>query len=441
MQERKTVQHMKTVLQGIANKSGTAKPGYKFGGLYRLLNEVNLKQCFFELRKDAAVGVDNVSYREYKANLHENVESLVKRLCNKGYHAQNVRRKYIPKGGGKLRPLGIPAIEEKMLQKLVSKILEAIFEGEFLDSSYGYRPKVGAKDAVKEITRKLHFGNFGYVVEADIKGFFDNLDHEWMLRMLEERINDRPFIKLINKWLKAGILEEDGNIINPITGTPQGGIVSPVLANVYLHFALDIWFEKIIKPKCEGTAMMARYADDFICTFQYDRDAKVFYNILADRLKKFNLEVAPEKTKIIRFTRQDTSGKSRFDFLGFEFSWGLSRKGKPFVKKRTSRKKLRGSIASFKEWIKVNRHKRITALMKTLGRKLRGYYNYYGVIGNSESLKSFYKSATDLLFKWLNRRSQRKSYNWKGFLEMIKYFQIPRPRIMERGPTSQLSFL
>ena len=246
-----------------------------------------------------------------------------------------------------MRPLGIPAIEDKQLQVAVKRILEAIYEQDFLRCSYGYRPGVGALDAVDKLTIKLQFGRYNFVVEADIKGFFDNVDHEWVIRMLEERIDDRPFLRLIKKWLKAGILEPDGKVIHPATGTPQGGIVSPILANVYLHYVLDLWFHKVVKKYCRGEACLIRYADDFVCAFQYQEDAERFYRVLGKRLGKFGLELSAEKTRVMKFSRDHQPGKTSFDFLGFEFRWGTDRGGRPHLKRRTSRKKLRRSLRNF----------------------------------------------------------------------------------------------
>ncbi len=316
-----------------------------------------------------------------------------------------------------------------MLQFAVAKILEAIYEEDFLDVSYGYRPRTGPQEAVRELTRKLQFGRFSHIVEADIKSFFDNIDHHWMIRMLEERIDDRAFLRLIQKWLKAGILDTCGEVIHPATGTPQGGIVSPILANVYLHYALDLWFEKRIKRECNGEALITRYADDFVCAFQYQQDAELFYQQLNERLGKFGLEVCPEKTRILLFSRSMLRQSGTFDFLGFEFRRAISRKFKSIVRRRTSRKKLRASIAAFTEWIKKNRNKKISKLMTTLRTKYRGYWNYYGVIGNYGSLKTFYYRTRRILFKWLNRRSQRLSYNWAGFGDLLNQFLIPAPKI------------
>jgi len=425
---------MPTFLQGIAKKA-QEQPKHRFGNLYELLNEAFLKECWRDIRKGAAYGVDRVSAQDYEQNLDENIRGLVERLKRKQYRAKLVRRQYIPKGDGKLRPLGIPAVEDKLLQLAVTRILQAIYEQDFLRCSYGYRPNVGALDAVDWLTVKLQFGRYNFVVEADIKGFFDNIDHDWMMRMLEERIEDGAFLRLVKKWLKAGVLDTDGQVLHPVTGTPQGGIISPILANVYLHYALDLWFHRVVKPRCRGEACLIRYADDFVCAFQHQAEAERFYQELGQRLGKFGLELSASKTRVIPFSQRQALGKTGFDFLGFEFRWGKDRAGKPHLKRRTSRKRMRDSLKRFTEWCKEKCRCSQKDLFRELNAKLRGYYNYYGVNGNSRSLNEFYTSAMRILFTWLNRRSQRRSYNWAGFRELLQHFQVKRPRIVGRPKT------
>ena len=268
------------------------------------------------------------------------------------------------------------------------------------------------------------------MVEADIKGFFNAINHDLLMDMLARRIDDRPFLKLIRKWLKAGILETDGQVIHPSMGTPQGGSVSPILANIYLHNVLDVWFEEIVRTRCIGHAYLCRFADDFVCAFQNGNDAQRFYRALIQRLACFGLEVAEDKTQIIEFSHCKALAKTKFDFLGFEFRWYVGWKRKPLLKRRTSRIKLRASLANFKSWFKKYSGLPKEILFAKLNRKLLGYYNYYGVTGNSQSLSSFVYHVTKLLYKWLNRRSQRKSYNWIGFNELLNYFGIAKPRIL-----------
>jgi RNA-directed DNA polymerase len=420
---------MQTSLEGIAKKA-KERPEYRFRNLYTMLNEEFLKECWGDIRKDAAYGVDRVSAEEYEENLDENIGNLVNRLKQKRYRAKLVRRKYIPKGDGRMRPLGIPATEDKLLQLAVARILEAIYEQDFLRCSYGYRPNVGPLDAVDKLTIKLQFGRYNWVVEADIKGFFDNIDHDWMVRMLEERVDDKAFVRLIKKWLKAGVLDTDGQVLHPVTGTPQGGIVSPILANVYLHYALDLWFHKVVKPRCRGEACLIRFADDFVAAFQYQEEAERFYSQLGQRLEKFGLELSAEKTRTIRFQRNQSA--TSFDFLGFEFRWGKDRAGKPHLKRRTARKKLEKSLKQFTEWCKQNRHLKLRELFRILNAKLRGYYNYYGVNGNYESLSEFFYRGMRILLKWLRRRSQRYRLNWRKFGELLDRYKVERPRIVGR---------
>ena len=437
MRTRRADIHMPTSLRGIANRARKDKKA-RFQNLYRLLNENNLRMCFYELRKDAAVGVDKVTFREYEKDLGKNLKDLVSRLKRKRYRAKMVRRKYISKANGKKRPLGIPALEDKLLQQACANILSAIYEEDFLDCSWGYRPGRGTQKASRELSNALHRGKFGWVVEADIRGFFDHLSHDWMLKMLEQRVDDGAFIRMINKWLKAGVLEEDGKVLHPATGTPQGGIISPVLANIYLHYALDLWFEKVIKPECGGECYMIRYADDFVCAFRYKNDAERFEKNLSSRLQKFELELAEEKTKTLRFSRFGGRENGTFSFLGFQYRWVKRRSGKRGVQRRTSPKKKRTSISNFQQWIRENRHKPLKKIMATACRKFRGYWNYYGVIGNMADLSHVFYECVNLLFKWLNRRSQKRSYTWKGFADMIKHYQVPPPRITEKYPERQM---
>ena len=425
---------MSTFLQGIAKKA-REQPKHRFGNLYELLDEAYLRECWGEIRKDAAYGVDQVSAEAYEQQLEENIHDLVARLKGKRYRAKRVKRHYIPKGDGKLRPLGIPAVEDKLLQRAVARILEAIYEQDFLRCSYGYRPNIGALDAVDKLTIKLQFGRYHVVVEADIKGFFDNIQHDWVIRMLEERLEDGALLRLIRKWLKAGGLDTNGQVLHPATGTPQGGVISPILANVYLHYALDLWFQKVVKPRGRGEACRIRDADDFVAAFQYQAEADRFYQELGPRLGKFGLEMAADKTRVISFSHRPPRGFTSFDFLGLEFRWGTDRGGKPHLKRRTARKKLWNSITRFTAWCRETCRSRVRDVCRDLNVKLRGYYRYYGVHGNSPSLQQFFHHAMRILFKWLNRRSQRRSYTWAGFTELLRHFRVERPRLVGRPKT------
>lgn len=432
-----TEQSWPTFLRAIADKA-RRDPNHRFGDLYRHLNQQSLRASFYLLRKEAASGVDGMTFREYEKNLEANLAKLVERLKSKSYHARLVRRKYIPKGNGKLRPLGIPVLEDKLLQCAVAQILMAIYEADFLPCSYAYRPERGPQQAVRELTDELHWGKHNFVVEADIKGFFDHLQHDPLVALLARRIQDGALLRLIRKWLKAGILEQDGRVVHPELGTPQGGVVSPVLANVYLHYVLDLWFEEVMRKPNRGQSRLFRFADDFVACFEYRHEAAAFERALQKRLAQYGLEVAPEKTKTIRFGRNGGGYNGRFDFLGFEYRWEPDRKGRPTVKRRTARKKLQGAVQRMGEWLRTHRHHKLPELMKTLAAKLRGHWNYYGVIGNSQSLSQYEYQVQGLLYKWLNRRSQKRSYTWKALHKLLERYGVPRAKIVE---TSRKGFV
>ena len=436
--ECKTGEAESTFLRAIANKAQRNKR-HRFVALYRHLNEGLLTGCWSALNKRAASGVDRVVPRVYGQRLAENIRGLVGRLRAGRYRAPPVRRRYIPKGGGKLRPLGIPTTEDKLLQSAVARLLEAIYEADFLPCSYGYRRGVAVHDAVKELDRSLWFGSYRWVVEADIKGFFDHLDHSWLLRMLEQRIGDKTLLRLIAKWLRAGVLEEDGRLIHPDSGTPQGGVISPVLANVYLHYALDLWFEKVVWPRCRGSAKLIRYADDFVVLFEREQDAQAFYAQLEARLGKFGLGVSAEKTRIVRMDRSRREGE--FEFLGFAFRWQRNRRGKTVLARVTARKKLHGALQRFREWIREKYHLRLPQLMREYAAKLRGHYQYYGLSGNGHRLYSYYRQTFRALYKWLNRRSQKRSHDWPSFERLLRRHRIPAPRLVSARPQQrELSF-
>jgi group II intron reverse transcriptase/maturase len=333
---------------------------------------------------------------------------LVQRLKAQRYRAKLDRRCYIPKENGKVRPLGIPALEDKLVPLACAKLLMAIYEQDFLDCSYGYRPGRGAWDAVRDLTFDLQYGTYGYVVEVDVKGFFDHLDHTWLEDMLRVRIDDRAFLRLSRKWLKAGILDTEGHVMHPETGTPQGGTVSPVLANAYLQYALDVWFAKVVKAHCRGEAMLCRDADDWVCAFRYQDDAERFYRVLPKRLAQFNLQVAPEKTRLLRCSRFHPGMQRRFTFLGFAFFWMPDRQGVPRVKRRTARKKLQAACQRITAWIKQHRHLPGREFYRGGSRRLQGHDNDYGLQGNARSLQRFFERARRSVFKWRNRRGGKR---------------------------------
>jgi len=426
-----SVKSMQTSLEGIADKARRNK-AHRFQDLSRLLNEECLIRTYAKLNKSSAPGVDRVTIREYGENLDANVRDLVMRLKRGGYRAKLVRRRNIPKGGGKFRPLGIPVTEDKLLQTAVGDILSAIYEQDFLPSSFGYRPGVSGVGAAKELCARLCFENVNYVVEADIRGYFNNIDHDWMLEMLKQRVDDKAFLRLVNKWLKAGVLEENERVVNPEAGTPQGGSISPILANVYLHYAFDLWFDKSVSKHMRGKASFVRYADDFVCLFQNKEDAERFYAWLPVRLSKFGLELAPDKTRIMHFNCFCLD--AHFDFLGYEFRWRVNRKGKPYIGPQTSLKKMRSTLKDLNQWCRKNRHLGTEKIFKLFNSKLRGHYNYFGVTGNFDRLARFFHRALVILKKWLNRRSQRSRCPWKRFARLLKIFKVERPRIIKKPP-------
>lgn len=427
---------METKLARIA-EIAKEKPKEEFTSLYHYLNEAMLIQCHNEINADKAAGVDDVTKEEYTKDLNGNIKSLVERLKKHSYKPQPVRRVYIPKDNGKeQRPLGIPAYEDKVVQMGLKKILERIYEVDFLDNSYGFRPERNCHDALIELDKRM-MGKTNYIVDADIKGFFDNVSHEWIIKFIGVRIADPNIKRLINKFLKAGVMEE-GNLEPSEAGTPQGGIISPLLANIYLHYALDLWFEKAVKPKLNGEASLVRYADDFVCCFQYKEEANRFYVALKERLAKFGLEIADNKSKIIEFGRfaagnRQVKGVGKpetFDFLGFTHYCSQTRNGKFTVKRKTSKRKFKAKVKAFATWImRIRDKERIQIIFETVKAKLQGHYNYYGISDNYRMIAKYYNKVLKLIFKWLNRRSQRKSFNWEKFNLYLKQNPLPRPAI------------
>lgn len=427
-----------TKLHRIARKARN-EPEFKFTSLFHLMDLELLRGCFARLRGDAAAGVDGKTKADYAEHLEENLANLVERLHRMAYIPQPVRRVYIPKPGSeKGRPLGIPALEDKLVQAGMTRILEQVYEQDFIDDSYGFRPERSCHDALRALSETVESGRIEWIVEADIKGFFDNVDHDWLMTFLEHRIGDKRVCRMVKRFLKAGVLEE-GKMYVGDEGVPQGGSISPILSNIYLHYALDLWFEKAFRKVCIGPARLIRYADDFMACFATQSDAERFRLELSARLARFGLEVEPTKTKVLAFgpnaaKRAKREGKKKaetFDFLGFTHYCSRTRDGKRFRMKRvTARKKLRAKLAAFKQWLKENRAKMTTReLWEKVCTKLRGHYGYYGVTDNSPGIGRFYDEAKRLLFKWLNRRSQRKGMTWERFNLMDERFPLPRPRI------------
>lgn len=428
---------METKLLRIA-QIAKEKPEERFNSLAHHINIETLKKSHNEMANGKAAGNDGETKDEYGKDLENNLKDLIERMKRQAYKPQPVRRVYIPKpGSDKKRPLGIPSYEDKLVQSALAGILNAIYEADFLDSSNGFRPGRGCHQALRELGRIIETKRINYIVDADIKGFFEHVDHEWLIKFLKLRIGDPNIIRLIIRFLKAGVIESGITYDTP-EGTPQGGVISPILANVYLHYVLDLWFEKAIRKWCKGEAHIIRYADDFICCFEHEREAKAFYTMLIERLKQFNLEIAEDKTRILAFGRKalkdsEENGRGKpgtFDFLGFTHYCGKSQKGNFRVKRKTSRKKLRANLTRLQDWLRKNRTVVAKELMKALNRKLQGYYNYYGVTDNSRRLEEYVYQVTRILYKWLNRRSQKKSFNWETFTKnFLRQYPLAKPRI------------
>ena len=409
----------------------------KFVNLYYLMNEEMLLQCFQQLRENKAAGIDKVTKEQYAEKLTANLNELESRLQRMAYRPQPVRRVYIPKAGShKQRPLGIPCLEDKLVHSALAQILGAIYEQDFMENSYGFRPGRSCHDALRELSQTVEREGTNYIAEVDIKGFFDNVEQDWVMKMLGHRIADQRVLRLVKRFLRSGVMEQ-GQLRASEEGVPQGGNISPVLANVYLHYALDLWFEKVYRKSCTGKAKLIRYADDFVVCFQHREDATRFPTALAERLVKFGLEVEPTKTKVLEFGR-DAVRQARargerpgtFDFLGFTHYCSRTKDGKRFRMKRvTSRKKFRAKVVNLKESLKRMRVMPTRWILEQVGRKLRGHYAYYGVTDNHRGLVRFYRETTKLLFKWLNRRSQRRSYQWAEFDQLLQRFPLPSPRV------------
>lgn len=428
-------EEMETKLTRIAEMA-KADPKLRFTSIGHLIHAQALIQSHTEMKSGKATGVDKVTKEMYETNLVANVEGLVKRLKQKSYRPLPARRTYIPKDEKSMRPLGIPAYEDKLVQNALKKILEAIYEQDFMDFSYGFRPRRSMHDALKKITEIIERGKINYVVDVDIKGFFNHVNHEWLMKFLDLRIGDPNIHRLVRRMLKAGI-QEEGEFEPTEEGTPQGSVVSPVLANIYLHYVLDLWFAVAVKKQCRGQAEIVRFADDFVCCFQYKEEAERFFEALRIRLEKFGLSVAEEKTKTIEFGRFAEEDRKRrgegkpktFDFLGFTHYCSKSQKGSFRVKRKTSGKKFKQKIKAMKTWMRSNRHMEQEVFLQTIRSKLRGHYQYYGITDNFRKIQSYYFLTVKLMFKWLNRRSQRRSFVWEKFSEILKDFRLPKPHI------------
>lgn len=398
-----------------------------------------LHEAWRRTRKDGAAGIDGVSAEQYQAALDANLRSLLERFHAGSYRAPAVRRVHIPKGDGeKTRPIGIPTVEDKVLQRAVSMVLEAVYEQDFLACSYGFRPGRSAHQALEALWQGLMDVRGGWVLDIDIQRFFDTLDHRHLRAFLDQRVRDGVLRRAIDKWLKAGVMEA-GLIERPTEGTPQGGVISPLLANIYLHEVLDVWFETEVKPRLSGRAQLIRYADDAVLVFSSERDARRVLEVLPKRLGRYGLVLHPEKTRLVEFRRPrrggpplPQDGPGSFDMLGFTHYWGRSRSGSWVVKKKTASTRLTRAIKATARWCREHRHMEVAEQHATLVQKLRGHYAYYGVTGNMPALSSFREQVRRAWRRWLHRRSQRARMWWTRFEKLLRRFPLPLPRIVHR---------
>ena len=397
-----------------------------------------LREAYARTRKDGATGVDGQTAAEYAAHLEDNLRSLLDHAKSGTYLAPPVRRVHIPKGdGSQTRPIGIPTFEDKVLQRAVAMVLEAVYEQDFLDCSYGFRPGRSAHQALQRLQHEAVCMAGGWVLEVDISKFFDTLDHAHLREILRHRVRDGVLLRLIGKWLNAGVMER-GELSSPAAGTPQGGVISPLLANVYLHEVIDVWFECEVRPRLRGRATLIRYADDIAVVFSCEDDARRVGEVLPKRFAKYGLTLHPDKTRLVEFRRPDLRPPQggdgpglpdTFDLLGFTHFWGLSRKGKWVVKRRTARDRFNRALKRITGWCKLHRHDPVREQWQALSQKLRGHFGYYGITGNYEAIHRFWEKTKHAWRKWLGRRSRRVGMSWDRMDRLLERYRLPSPRI------------
>jgi RNA-directed DNA polymerase len=407
-------------------------------GFTSLAHHIDLRwlyEAYLRTRPDGAPGVDGQTLADYSAHLGDNLQALLDRAKSGTYRAPPVRRVHIPKGtGGDTRPIGIPTFEDKVLQRAVVMVLEAVYEQDFLDCSYGFRPGRSAHQALDALWRQTMGTGGGWVLEVDIRKFFDTLDHAHLRELLGHRIRDGVLLRLIGKWLNAGVLD-DGSLTFPDAGTPQGGVVSPLLANVYLHYVLDVWFERVVKPRLKGRAFLIRYADDFVIGFAREHDARRVLDVLPKRFGQYGLTLHPDKTRLVPFQRppqqdppSDSSERGRpgtFEFLGFTHFWGRSRRGFWVVKRKTAQGRLSRALTTIAQWCRRNRHQPIPVQHQMLSQKLRGHFAYYGITGNSFALSRFRVAVIRIWRKWLARRRRCGFLSWAVLDRLLRRYPLP----------------
>jgi RNA-directed DNA polymerase len=437
MSERPSSVFVSTKQRRIAEIAGKIRDK-PLTSLSHHINQLWLEQAWALTRKDGALGIDEVSAADYETNLEANLKSLLGRLKSGTYHAPPVRRTYIRKADGGERPLGIPTIEDKVLQRAVVMALEPVYEQEFLPYSHGYRKRRGALTAIRALREGLMRVGGGWVYEVDIKSYFDTLDHQHLRSFLDRRVQDGVIRQVIGKWLNAGVVE-NGNWRQTESGSPQGGVISPMLANIYLHEVLDLWYEHEVRPRMKGRTELIRYADDFVIWFEREDDARRIAKVLPKRMEKFGLKVHPEKTRLVPFTRPGTKGRdqngdgdggSSFDFLGFTHYWTRSRSGYWVIKRKTAKSRLSRKLHEISEKLRERRHEEIKEQQQWLTQVLNGHYNYFGITSNYRALNQIYHGVLELWRYWLNRRSQKPSMPWKRFHLLLERYPLPRPRIV-----------
>jgi len=419
---------MSTVEKQIAERAGK-NPGEALTNLHQFIDECMLTECFYSLNKNGASGVDRETWAKYNERRSERIPQLHGEFKSGKYRAPNIRRVYIPKGDGKQRPLGLPTVEDKLLQTAVTKVLTPVYETRFYDTSYGFRPGKSQHQALEKLYKEVSFEGKRYIIDADMKNYFGSIDHQRLREFLDLRIKDGVVRKMIDKWLKAGIFEE-GKTIYPKEGTPQGGSISPLLSNIYLHHVLDEWFIEQIQPLLKGQSFIIRFADDFLLGFTNKGDAKRVMEVLPKRLGKYGLTLHPEKTRLIELNETEGHKAGTFDFLGFTHYMGKSRKGRIILKRKTSSKKLRASLKRMNECIRDNRHLKVGEIISQMNQKLRGHYGYYGITFNSRLIDFYFERSKRLLHYWLNRRGGKRVLNWERYCKLItEWTPLLAPRI------------
>lgn len=403
--------------------------GEALTNLHQFINVEFMQDSFQRLNKNSTPGVDGQSWYDVLQDLPERIISLHDCFKSGKYKAPPIRRVYIPKGKTEKRPLGIPTIEDKVLQESVRRVMNPIYEENFKDFSYGFRAGKSQHQALDYMFKEVSSKGIYYIIDADLKNYFGSINHAKLRSFLDRRVKDGVIRKMVDKWLKAGIME-DKQLQNPTEGTPQGGVISPLLSNIYLHYVLDVWFTEEIQPLLKGRSFIVRYADDFVLGFESPADAVRVMDVLPRRFNKFDLELHPEKTKIVNLSSKRGDGGRSFDFLGFTHYLGKSRKGKVVLKRKTSSKKFTQSLVKTTDWIKKNRHRKLKELIPELNVKLRGHYNYYGITFNSRGINNYYYQVRRILHKWINRRGGKKIWNWDRYHKLItERLPLLKPKI------------